>query len=71
MPNVTAATATRLLSEQDTAEILGIRPQTLTNWRCTKRVPLPFVRVGRCIRYRLQDVEDFLAKNTVGTVEVA
>ena len=34
------------------AAALGISTQTLANWRCTRRNPLPFVRIGRSIRYR-------------------
>ena len=55
-----------LLTEDETAAYLGIKPQTLATWRCTKRYALPFVRVGRAIRYRPSDVEKFLADRTVG-----
>ena len=36
-----------LLTEAQAAELLGIRPQTLSVWRSTKRYPLPYIRVGR------------------------
>jgi hypothetical protein len=61
----------KLLTEIQAAEFLSIKPQTLTNWRCTKRVPLPFIKIGRAIRYRHDDLERFLQQNTVGTAAVA
>lgn len=48
-----------LLSPQDVADRLGVSATTLATWRCTKRYPLPYVKVGRLVRYRLADVEAF------------
>jgi hypothetical protein len=31
---------------------LSVSIQTLANWRCTKRVALPYVKIGRSVRYR-------------------
>lgn len=50
-----------LLTAEETAEILGVKPQTLAVWRCAKRYKLPYVKLGRSIRYRLDDVESFIA----------
>ena len=50
-----------LLTEQ-AAEFLQIKPGTLENWRSTKRVEIPFIRLGRSIRYRLSDLEKFLER---------
>jgi hypothetical protein len=59
-------TLSPLLTEDQAAEILTLQPQTLATWRCTRRYGLPFVRVGRAVRYRLTDLENFLASRTVG-----
>lgn len=48
---------TPLLNTEQVAQILGIKPSTLENWRCTKRVQIPFVRIGRSIRYRQADIQ--------------
>lgn len=40
-----------LLTEQQAAEVLGVKPGTLQVWRCTRRYGLPFVKVGRLVRY--------------------
>ncbi len=48
-----------LLTPQDVANRLGVSTTTLSTWRCTKRYPLPYVKVGRLVRYRLVDVDAF------------
>jgi len=58
----------RLLTPAQTAEILGIKIETLATWRCTNRYALKYVRVGRVIRYRAADVEAFLESRTVSPV---
>lgn len=55
-----------LLTSQEAADFLGIGAQTLAVWRCTRRYPLAYVRVGRAIRYRLADLESFVASRTAG-----
>ena len=55
-----------LLTVEETATYLRVKPQTLATWRCTQRYPLPYVRVGRAIRYRLTDVQEFLRARTIG-----
>lgn len=54
-----SATPKTLLTPQDVAARLGVSTTTLSTWRCTKRYPLPYVKVGRLVRYRLADVEGF------------
>lgn len=50
----------RRLTTRDAASILGVQPHALDVWRCTKRYPLSYYRVGRRIYYRLSDVLNFL-----------
>ena len=59
----------KLLTPAEAAEILGIKVDTLTIWRSTKRYPLPFVRVGRRIKYKAEDVLSFIEARTEGAVE--
>ena len=49
-----------LRPEQAGAFLGGITSATLANWRITGRYKLPFVKVGRLVRYRRQDLEEFL-----------
>jgi predicted DNA-binding transcriptional regulator AlpA len=48
-----------------TSELLGVTRGTLAGWRCTKRYDLPFVKIGRVIRYRDSDIQNFLEQHTV------
>lgn len=54
------------LTEDEAAAFIGFEPQTLAVWRSTGRHDLPFVRVGRSIRYRRADLEAWLDAHTVG-----
>jgi len=57
--------AKTLVDEQAAAEILQVKPHTLTNWRCTKRYHIPYIKVGRCVRYRISDLISFIEDNRV------
>jgi predicted DNA-binding transcriptional regulator AlpA len=50
-----------LLTEIETAQLLGISPRTLQNWRRSGRGPV-HVRLGGLVRYAPQDVESFIAQ---------
>jgi excisionase family DNA binding protein len=52
-----------LLTEQQAAEFLKIRVKTLQSWRVRGGGP-KFVKVGRLVRYRDDDLEQFLAART-------
>lgn len=54
----------KLLSPAETAEMLGVKEQTLRVWRCTKRYGLPWIQVGRKIMYRPEHVQRFLEERT-------
>lgn len=53
-----------LLTEAQAARRLAVQRQTLAAWRCKKRYPMRFVKIGRMIRYRVDDIEAFLKKQT-------
>lgn len=61
--------ASPLLTRKEAAAYLGVEPETLHNWACTKRYSLKFIKVGRLAKYRIQDLEDFLARRTVNGAE--
>jgi excisionase family DNA binding protein len=52
-----------LLSRKQAAEYLGVKEQTLACWVTTKRYALPYVKVGRLVKYRREDVERFIQEN--------
>jgi hypothetical protein len=57
-----------LLCAEDVAEILGVAPITLRNWRATASTvsfETPrFVKIGagRAVRYRVADVREYLSR---------
>jgi predicted DNA-binding transcriptional regulator AlpA len=60
----------KLLDPAAAANLLGVTRGTLNIWRCNKRYPLTYIKVGgRLIRYRESDLLDFLKKHTVTQVE--
>ncbi len=54
----------QLLNRKEAAEKLGVTEGTLAVWSCTKRYGLPFIKVGRLVKYRLTDLEAFLDRRT-------
>lgn len=60
-----------LLDEAQAAEILTVAKGTLGVWRSTGRYALPFVKVGRRVRYRRADLEAWLEKRTRETGSTA
>ena len=67
MPSILCAP--QLLTPDQAAEFLGVRPQTLAVWRINRRYPLPFIKVGVRVKYRVEDLERFLNENTIGAVQ--
>lgn len=62
--DLTALPRTALADDRVAAAVLGMQPETLGNWRCTGRYNLPYVKVGRNVRYRVGDLLDFLERRT-------
>lgn len=56
----TPAPPRALLTVDDVAQYLGVKPNTVYAWRVRKEGPRA-VKVGRAVRYRLEDVDAWLA----------
>lgn len=54
------ASGNALLTPNQVADRLGVSPNTLAVWRCCKRYPLAYVKVGARVRYRSEDVDRFV-----------
>jgi len=54
----------KLLTEQQAAEYLGQSRRTLQQWRWQHR-GLKYIKVGRNVRYRLEDLKKFIENNAV------
>ena len=55
----------QLLDAAQASEFLGAKVSTLAVWRCTGRYDLPYVKVGRSVRYRVSDLVGFVEKRTI------
>ncbi|MBA2654418.1 MAG: helix-turn-helix domain-containing protein [Gammaproteobacteria bacterium] len=55
----------KLLTPQEAAHILGISAGTLEVWRSTGRYDLRYIKVGRRVMYRAQDVQAFIEKRSM------
>jgi excisionase family DNA binding protein len=56
-----------LLSVEQAAEYLGVRPGTLRNWLSARRIA--YVKVGRLTRVSADTLNRFIAEHTVGAIE--
>jgi excisionase family DNA binding protein len=54
----------QLLTVQELAQYLGVPVATLYQWRYRREGP-PGFRVGRHVRYRWRDVEDWISQQMV------
>mgnify|MGYP001277143990 CR=1 FL=1 len=52
-----------LVDNKQAAQILQINEKTLANWRSSGKSP-KYVKVGRCIRYRLSDLTTWIEANS-------
>ena len=58
------AHVTELVDEREAAKILDTKPSTLSVWRSTGRYALPFVKIGRKVRYRRSDLTAWIESRT-------
>ncbi|MGD9836084.1 MAG: helix-turn-helix domain-containing protein, partial [Piscinibacter sp.] len=52
-----------ILTPKQTAALLSVPEATLSVWRSTNRVVLPFFKLGHHVRYRRADLELFISRN--------
>lgn len=52
-----------LLTTEDVAALLTVKPQSVRRWR-TRGYGPPVLKVGGAVRYRVEDVEAWLERQT-------
>lgn len=76
MPNQTATSTaagilrprnTDLVDETEAAEILDVVPGTLQVWRSTGRYNIPFIKIGRKVRYSRTALNAWIESRTRST----
>ncbi len=55
-----------LLNPPEAAKYLGVSRDTLSVWRCVGRYAIPFIKVGRLVKYRKSALDAFLDRRTHG-----
>jgi excisionase family DNA binding protein len=53
-----------LMPAEQAAKYLGVTTRTLANWRSMGYPNVPYVKVGRCIRYSPTDLDTYIAKHS-------
>ncbi len=61
----------RLLTTDEAAEFLGVSAGSLAVWRCLSRYPLPYVKIGRNVRYLESDLLAWMESRKVHQMEVS
>ncbi|MBM3741101.1 MAG: helix-turn-helix domain-containing protein [Acidobacteria bacterium] len=56
-----------LMTVEETAAYLRLAPWTIRHWVCQKKIP--YVRLGRSVRFRRKDMERFVTQNLHGKIE--
>lgn len=57
----------RLLNRKEAAEYLGTTEGTLSVAACRKTLPIPVVKMGRAVRYDIEDLNRFIEENKHNT----
>lgn len=58
-----------LYATPEAAAYLGLAENTLPVWRCVGRYDIPFIKVGRLVKYRKSALDAFLERRTRGQLE--
>lgn len=53
-----------LLTPDQVAEQLNVSVGTLAVWRCNGACQIPYIKIGRCVRYKPRDIEAFINAHT-------
>tara|TARA_B110000503_G_scaffold140811_1_gene232676 strand:- start:1689 stop:2015 length:327 start_codon:yes stop_codon:yes gene_type:complete len=59
-----------LVNDHVAAAELDVSNTTLSIWRCTGRYHLPYVKIGRLVKYRMGDLREFKLSRRIDTRKV-
>ena len=52
------------INENKAAEVMDVKIQTLRNWRHLRKGP-PYLKLGRCVRYKIDDIKSFMEAHRI------
>lgn len=55
--NVNSINELALLSTNETAEVIGFKPQTLRKWAMDGSGPIQPIKIGNRLKWKLKDIE--------------
>lgn len=62
--NQNVSVRSRWISEKDAAKIMSVSVSTLRAHRCLRK-GLPYIKVGRAVRYSLEDITNFMQAHRI------
>lgn len=57
-----------IVTPEQTSKLLSIPVTTLQKWRSTGENNIPYVKIGRSVRYKTTDLKAYIDRHTVGSV---
>jgi hypothetical protein len=57
----------RLFDNIDAAPVIGVEPTTLGNPHWRRKHGVPFVKIGRLVRYNIEDLRHWVEARRVGS----
>ena len=60
----------KYINEKQAAAYLGCAPITLAKDRCDRRLGIPFYKLGRCVRYRKDDLDTWMTERKIVPVRL-
>ena len=54
-----------LLTTREAAKVVALAEKTLEKDRCTREIGIPYVKLGRSVRYRRIDLDNFINDRVV------
>jgi hypothetical protein len=61
----------RLNTPEEEAKRLKVSARTLAKWRCVGSPNIPYIKIGRAVRYDPLKTDAYLAKHSVNMSEAA
>lgn len=55
-----------LATPEEAAQLIKIAESTLQKWRSTGENNIPFVKIGRSVRYKVSDLKAYVDRHVVG-----